>query len=104
MVQETLSQYDINTPTLVRDGKAYRQVLRQNKTYISAAGPVQVERSLYRAEGQCICPMELQAGIIENYWTPSAARLGCYVTLNFLPIKARNYSKNLVTCSPQKVL
>ena len=76
MVQETLSQYDINTPIVVRDGKVYHQVLRQNKTYTSAAGPVKVERSLYRAEGQCICPLELQAGIIENYWTPSAARFG----------------------------
>jgi hypothetical protein len=85
MVQETLSQYDINTPIVVRDGKVYRQVLRQNKTYISAAGPVNVERSLYRAEGQCICPLELQAGIIENYWTPSAARLGCYVTAQLSP-------------------
>ena len=50
MVQETLSQYDINTPIVVQDGKVYRQVLRQNKTYTSAAGPVEVERSLYRAE------------------------------------------------------
>ena len=46
MVQETLSHYDINTPIIVRDGKVYRQVLRQNKTYTSAAGPVEVERSL----------------------------------------------------------
>ena len=38
MVQETLSQYDINTPIVVRDGQVYRQVLRQNKTYTSAAG------------------------------------------------------------------
>ena len=67
MVQETLSQYDINTPIVVRDGQVYRQVLRQNKTYTSAAGPVNVERSLYRAEGQCICPLELQAGIIESH-------------------------------------
>jgi uncharacterized membrane protein SpoIIM required for sporulation len=29
----------------------------------------------YRAEEQCICPLELQAGIIEGYWTPMAARL-----------------------------
>jgi ribosomal 50S subunit-associated protein YjgA (DUF615 family) len=85
MVQETLSQYDINTPTVVRDGKVYRQVLRQNKTYTSAADPVKVERSLYRVEGQCICPLELQAGIIEGYWTPTAARLGCYVTAQLSP-------------------
>ena len=46
MVQETLLHYDINTPIIVRDGKVYRQVLRQNKTYTSAAGPIEVERSL----------------------------------------------------------
>ena len=67
IVQETLSHYDINTPIVVRDGKVYHQALRQSKTYTSAAGPVPVERSLYRAEGQCICPLELQAGIIEGY-------------------------------------
>ncbi len=71
MVEETLSQYDINTAIIVRDGKVYRQVLRQDRTYISTAGSVTVERSLYRAEGRCICPLELQAGIIESFWTPS---------------------------------
>ena len=40
MVQETLSHYDINTPIVVLDGNVYRQVLRQTKTYTSAAGPV----------------------------------------------------------------
>ena len=104
MVQETLSQYDINTPIVVLDGKVYRQVLRQNKTYISAAGPVNVERFLYRAEGQCICPLELQAGIIENYWTPSAARLGCYVTAQLSPYQGEKLFKELDSCSPQKAL
>jgi hypothetical protein len=94
MVQETLSQYDFNTPIVIRDGKVYRQVLRQNKTYISAAGPVKVERSLYRAEGQCICPLELQAGIIEDYWTPSAARLGCYVTAQLSPYQGEKLFKD----------
>jgi hypothetical protein len=102
MVQETLSQYDINTPIVVRDGKVYRQVLRQNKTYISAAGPVNVERSLYRAEGQCICPLELQAGIIENYWTPSAARLGCYVTAQLSPYQGEKLFKEFGQLQPSK--
>ena len=52
ILQETLSHYDINTPLVVRAGKDYRQIIRQNKTYTSAAVPVQVERSLYRTEGQ----------------------------------------------------
>ena len=102
MVQETLSQYDFNTPIVIRDGKVYRQVLRQNKTYISAAGPVKVERSLYRAEGQCICPLELQAGIIEDYWTPSAARLGCYVTAQLSPYQGEKLFKDFGQLQPSK--
>ena len=102
MVQETLSQYDINTPIVVLDGKVYRQVLRQNKTYISAAGPVNVERFLYRAEGQCICPLELQAGIIENYWTPSAARLGCYLTAQLSPYQGEKLFKEFGQLQPSK--
>ena len=102
MVQETLLHYDINTPIIVRDGKVYRQVLRQNKTYTSAAGPVNVERSLYRAEGQCICPLELQAGIIENYWTPSAARLGCYVTAQLSPYQGKKLFKEFGHLQPSK--
>jgi hypothetical protein len=102
MLQETLSHYDINTPTVVRDGTVYRQVLRQNKTYLSAAGPVQVERSLYRADGQCICPLELQAGIIEDYWTPSAARLGCYVTAQLSPYQGEKLFAEFGRLQPSK--
>jgi len=102
MVQETLSQYNINTPIVVRDGEVYRQVLRQSRTYISAAGPVKVERSLYRAEGQCICPLELQAGFIENYWTPSAARLGCYVTAQLSPYQGEKLFKEFGQLQPSK--
>ena len=102
MVQETLSHYDINTPIIVRDGKVYRQVLRQNKTYTSAAGPVEVERSLYRAEEQCICPLELQAGIIEGYWTPMAARLGCYVTAQLSPYQGEKLFEEFGRLQPSK--
>jgi hypothetical protein len=28
--------------------------------------------------------LALQTGIIEDFWTPSAARLGCYVTAHWL--------------------
>jgi len=79
MVQETLAQYDINTPIIEIDGEIYHQTLRKEKSYTCAAGKITIERSLYRLRSgePCICPMELQAGIIEDFWTPSAARLGC---------------------------
>ena len=102
MIQETLSQYDINTSIVVRDGKVYHQVLRQSKTYTSAAGSVKVERSLYRAEGQCICPLELQAGIIEGYWTPTAARLGCYVTAQLSPYQGEKLFEEFGRLQPSK--
>jgi len=66
LVQETLSQYDIDVPIIEYDGKIFHQVLRSEKTYLSAAGKVSLERSLYRADGPCLCPLELQAGIIED--------------------------------------
>lgn len=102
MVQETLSQYDINTAIIVRDGTVYRQVLRGEKTYISAAGSVTVERSLYRAKGRCICPLELQAGIIEGFWTPSAARLGCYVTAQLSPYQGEKLFNEFGSLRPSK--
>ena len=102
MVQETLSHYDINTSTVVRNGQVYHRVLRQNKSYTSAAGPVTVERSLYRAEGQCICPLELQAGIVEGYWTPTAARLGCYVTAQLSPYQGEKLFQEFGHLQPSK--
>ncbi|MCU7968839.1 MAG: hypothetical protein KZQ74_16905, partial [gamma proteobacterium symbiont of Bathyaustriella thionipta] len=102
MVQETLSQYDINVPIIEHDGKIYHQVLRKDKTYMSSAGKVTVERSLYRADGQCICPLELQAGIIEDFWTPSAARLGCYVTAHLSPYQGEQLFQEFGSLKPSK--
>lgn len=102
MVQEALSQYDINVPIIEYDGKIYHQVLRKGKTYSSSAGKVTVDRSLYRADGQCICPLELQAGIIEDFWTPSAARLGCYVTAHLSPYQGEKLFQEFAHLQPSK--
>ena len=102
MVQEALSQYDINVPIIEYDGKVYHQVLRKDKTYTCSAGQVSVERSLYRAGGQCICPLELQAGMIEKFWTPSAARLGCYVTAHLSPYQGEKLFQEFGHLQPSK--
>lgn len=102
MVQETLSQYDINVPIIEYNGKVYHQVLRKDKTYTCAAGKVTVERSLYRADGQSICPLELQAGMIEKFWTPSAARLGCYVTAHLSPYQGEKLFQEFGHLQPSK--
>ncbi len=102
LVQDTLSQYDINVPIIEYDGKIYHQVLRKDKTYTCSAGKVTVERSLYRADGQCICPLELQAGMIEDFWTPSAARLGCYVTAHLSPYQGEKLFQEFGHLQPSK--
>lgn len=81
-VAEELSRYDVQAEQIELEGIAYRPVLRTATTYLSAAGPVRVERQLYRPAGRpakSICPLELRAGIIQGYWTPRAARQGADV-------------------------
>ena len=73
---EELARLDVDLPAVTIEGEVYRQVVRCEETYTSAAGPVRVMRSLYRRLGEgerTLCPLELRAGIVEGRWTPLAA-------------------------------
>jgi len=101
--EKALEQYDINTKIVEVDGQIFRQVLRHPKSYLSAAGLVEVERSLYRnSAGETICPLELQSGIIEGYWTPTAARIGYYVTAELSPYAGEKLLKEMGRFTPSK--
>ena len=79
---EELAHYDVTAERIEVGGVSYQPVLRAAETYLSAAGPVRVERHLYRPAGRnakSICPLELRAGIVHGYWTPRAARHGAFV-------------------------
>jgi hypothetical protein len=79
---EELARYDVQAERIEVGGRSYQPVLQAAETYLSAAGPVRVERHLYRPAGRntkSICPLELRAGIISGYWTPRAARHGAFV-------------------------
>jgi hypothetical protein len=103
ILTESIQQYDIHTKLIVKDGKSYRHVLREEKTYLTCAGKINVERSLYRGpDGTNICPLELQAGIIESSWTPSAARSASYVTAQLSPYQGENLFKELGRFTPSK--
>jgi hypothetical protein len=89
-VAEELAHYDVAAERVEVGGVSYQPVLQATETYLSAAGPVRVERRLYRPAGRnakSICPLELRAGIINGYWTPQAARQGAFV-LAHLPASA----------------
>ena len=86
VVAKGLGQFDMDAPVVEVDGRVYTQVFRGEKSYLSAAGEVRVERSLYRAKPgeKAICPLEMQAGIVDGYWTALAARQGVWVTAQLM--------------------
>jgi hypothetical protein len=85
---QDLARFDVDVPVIEVDGERYRRVLRCEQTYSSAAGPVRVERALYRqhpADERALCPLELRAGIIAGYWTPLAAKPATWVVAHLTP-------------------
>jgi hypothetical protein len=81
MLSEELARYDVTAEQIEVDGTSYTQALTSSETYLTAAGPITVERHLYRPAGRgsrSICPLELRAGIIGGYWTPRAARQAAF--------------------------
>jgi hypothetical protein len=99
-----LARFDLDVPTIEVAGERCHRVLRCETTYNSAAGPVRVERSLYRPSqgGQTVCPLELRAGIIEGYWTPLAAKQATWVVAHLTPQEGEELFNLLGNMTPSK--
>ena len=52
LIAEELARYDVDVEEVEVAGTVYRQALTSTETYLSAAGPVTVERHLYRPAGR----------------------------------------------------
>lgn len=91
LIAEELARYDVDEAAVEVEGTVYRYTLTSSETYLSAAGPVTVERHLYRPAGRSsksICPLELRAGIIGGLFTPRAARQVAFVVAHLTPREA----------------
>jgi hypothetical protein len=91
LIAAELAGYDVEAETVEVEGTVYRYTLTSSETYLSAAGPVSVERHLYRPAGRSsksICPLELRAGIVGGLFTPRAARQGAFVVAHLTPREA----------------
>jgi hypothetical protein len=99
-----LSRFDLDVPRIEIEGERYDQVLRCETTYNSAAGPVRVERSLYRhpSGGRTVCPMEGGAGIIEGYWTPMAAKQASWAVAHLTAQESEDLFGLLGNMTPSK--
>jgi hypothetical protein len=73
-----LQSLDVDAQAVVVDGASYRRVGRESASYYTLAGPVVVERSLYRKIGvrndKVVDAVSLRAGVVGEGWLPQTAR------------------------------
>jgi hypothetical protein len=104
-VAEELARFDIDVPAVLIGGVPHRRVLRCEQTYMTAAGPVTVERTLYstrQEDDRAVSPMELQAGIVEGYFTPLAARSGAWAVAHLTPQESETMFARMGGMNPSK--
>jgi hypothetical protein len=100
-----LARFDVDVPAIEVEGQRYHRVLRCAQTYCSAAGPVRVERTLYRTrpgDERALCPVELRAGLIEGYWTPLAAKQATWMVAHLTPQEGKAGFAMLGNMAPSK--
>jgi len=88
LMAEELAQYDVAAKQITVNGVVYDQAMEDTETYLTSAGEVVVKRHLYRPAGRStrhVCPLELQAGIVEGFFTPMAARQAAYMVAHLPP-------------------
>lgn len=105
LIVEELARYDVTAEEIEVEGVVYRRALESSETYLSAAGPVQVVRHLYRPSGRgskSICPLELRAGIVRGLFTPRAARQGVFVAAHVTPREAAGIFAEIGNMKPSR--
>ncbi|HEV2042670.1 MAG TPA: hypothetical protein VGT81_21940 [Casimicrobiaceae bacterium] len=106
LLGEDLARADVDAEAIAVEGIGYRRVLRASETYMTAAGPVRVERWLYKDRtdegGLAIVPMELNAGIIGGLWTPMAAQQAAWVVSQMTPQTAEDLFARVGNMAPSK--
>jgi len=77
-----LTRLDVDDAGLIVDGKRYRRLREKTRGIVhTISGPVEIERSVYRARGghggPTLCPLEMRLGLVDGRWTPAAAEMAC---------------------------
>lgn len=103
---EELAKGDIDEEAVVIEGMMCRRVLRCAQTYQTAAGPVQVERTLYKDRTDPHMPslvaLDARVGIVEGRWTPLAAKQATWVVSQMTPQLAEELFARVGNMMPSK--
>jgi hypothetical protein len=106
VIAAEMAQLDVDAEAILIEGKLHRRVLRRSQTYVTAAGEVVVERTLYKDrtddEGRAVSPMELTLGIVGDFWTPRAAQQALWVVTQITPKKAEELFERIGNMAPSK--
>ena len=104
ITEEALARHDVDLPFVFIDGEMHRRACRCAQTYLTAAGPVSVTRTLYRARRgeRAVAALERKVGIAEGYWTPLAARHGAMLVSHLTPRDAEEVLATLGHMQPSK--
>lgn len=105
-IARDLSKANEHAEAIEVEGRTLRRVLRSSQSYMTAAGPVAVERWLYKdrtdESGRAVAPMELRSGIIAGFWTPEAAKQGAWVVAQMTPAKGEELFRRVGSMQPSK--
>ena len=103
-LKQLLSDYDIDVETFRFANKTYRRSHRCSKRYMTVTGEITVERSLYRhtRNGETVCPLELNAGMVERFWTPQAAKQAIHLVSLLTPAEVETVFAELGHMRPSK--
>lgn len=105
VMAEELGKFDVDVPAVEIGGVPHRRVLRSQQTYMTAAGPVPVMRTLYstRHDGErAVAAMDFRAGIVESYFTPLAAQHAAWAVAHLTPGEAETMFGRLGAMNPSK--
>jgi hypothetical protein len=106
LIAGEMARHDIDAEAVVIAGRTHRRVLRRAQTYMTSAGEVVVERTLYKdradKEGHCVSPMELTTGVVGGFWTPRAAQQALWVVAQMTPKKAEELFERVGNMDPSK--
>ena len=106
VIAAEMVKLDIDADAVEIAGKVHRRVLRQSQTYMTSAGEVVVERTLYKdrsdEEGRCVSPMELALGIVGDFWTPHAAQQALWVATQMTAKKSAELFARVGNMTPSK--
>lgn len=106
-LSEALSYYDVTTEVISVGEQTYRRSYQAKKEYQTAFGGVQVERTMYNnrksdGDGHCICPLELQVGMIGGYWTPLAAKHAIWSLSHLTPQETEDMMLHFGMMNPSR--